>query len=72
MQHARWVWSLAVIVGLSGCASAGAPRHWSQADPNDDFDAGKVAAVTQWAQTRGATVVWLHYPTKRRTDNERD
>jgi len=71
MQHARWVWSLAVIVVLSGC-TAGAPRHRSQTDPNDDFDAGKVAAVTQWAQTRGATVVWLHYPTKPRTDNNRD
>jgi hypothetical protein len=69
MQHARWSWVLAAGVVLGGCAAPGI-RHGSQSDPNDDFDAGKVATVTQWAQTRGATVVWLHYPTKRRNDND--
>ena len=69
MQRARWAWVLASVVVLAGCAGPGI-RQGAQVDPNDDFDAGKVATVTQWAQARGATVVWLHYPTKRRTGDD--
>jgi hypothetical protein len=29
----------------------------------DDYDAIKVEAVTQWAKTKGATVIWINYPT---------
>ena len=68
MRHVQLAWVLAAGLVLCGCASPGPSRHWSQADPNDDFDAVKVATVTQWAQTHGATVVWLHYPTKPRSD----
>jgi hypothetical protein len=39
----------------------------AQPDPDkDDFDADKVAAVTQWAHIHGATEVWVNYPTKHR------
>jgi hypothetical protein len=69
MQQARWVSVLAAGVVLAGCSGPGV-RHAANVDPNDDFDASKVATVTQWAQARGATVVWLHYPTKPRTGND--
>jgi hypothetical protein len=70
MQHTRWAGVLVLAgVFLAGC-SGPAIRHQAQVDPNDDFDASKVATVTQWAQARGATVVWMHYPIKRRNDND--
>ena len=70
MRKARLAWVVVIGAALSGCAGAGASMHRSQRDANDDFDAGKVATVTQWAQARGATVVWMHYPTKRRSGDE--
>jgi hypothetical protein len=54
-------------LALGACASAGGPRHAALVDPeNDDYDADKVAAVTQWARTKGATEIWINYPTKYR------
>jgi hypothetical protein len=34
------------------------------------LDAEKVTAVNQWAETRGAKVLWIHYPTKREHDKQ--
>jgi len=54
-------------LALCACASAGSPRHAALVDPeNDDYDADKVTAVTQWAHTHGATEIWINYPTKYR------
>lgn len=51
---------------LGGCASMGGSRMTnSQYGP--DVDVGKVMAVNQWAQTKGATVVWINYPQKSKT-----
>ena len=48
---------------LGGCASTGGSRMTnSQYGP--DVDVGKIIAVNQWAQTKGATVVWVNYPQK--------
>lgn len=70
MRQTRLAAALAMSLVLGACASTGAVRHRAQANPNDDFDAGKVATVTQWAERRGATVVWIHYPTKHRAGND--
>jgi hypothetical protein len=72
MQQARRVAALLICASLGACASAGGQRTVAQANPNDDYDAGKVATVTQWAQAHGATVVWIHYPTKARTAGDGD
>ena len=67
MQQVQRVATLLICASLGACASAGGQRTVAAANPNDDYDAGKVATVTQWAQERGATVVWIHYPTKPRS-----
>jgi len=33
---------------------------------NGDFDQGKVVTVNRWALDHGATVIWTHYPQKRK------
>ena len=51
---------------LTGCAGTrGATLSMSSAQlASDDVDAEKVATVNQWAQTHGATVVWINYPVR--------
>jgi hypothetical protein len=44
-----------VVLMLSACATS--PRPLSQV-----ADTGKVVAVDQWAETKHATVVWVHTP----------
>jgi starvation-inducible outer membrane lipoprotein len=44
-----------VLLMLSACATS--PRPLSQV-----ADTGKVTAVDQWAETKHATVVWVHTP----------
>jgi hypothetical protein len=55
-----------VCAGLGGCATAGhtIPTSPAVGLASDDVDAEKVATVNQWAQTHGATVVWINYPTR--------
>jgi hypothetical protein len=36
---------------------------------NSDVDWGAVVAVNQWAERRGATLRWIHYPTTRKHDD---
>lgn len=52
--------------GLAGCAGThGGTISMSNAGlASDDIDAEKMAVVNQWAQTHGATVVWINYPTR--------
>jgi hypothetical protein len=48
---------------LGACASTGASKPSTYEERyNAEVDTNKVATVAQWAQTHGATVVWLHYP----------
>ena len=48
---------------LGGCATMNGQRS-SQYGP--DVDVEKVMTVNQWAQTRGAVVMWINYPQKSR------
>jgi hypothetical protein len=43
-----------------------APAPGPEDKLNGDFDQGKVATVNRWALDHGATVIWTHYPQKRR------
>jgi hypothetical protein len=62
MQATRMAINGVLASGLCACAGAGGVRPTAQQLP-DDYDAVKVAAVTQWAKTKGATVIWINYPT---------
>lgn len=67
MRRVRYAIIPAMSLVLGACAGTGSVRH-STVDPaDDDFDSNKVATVTQWAQTHGATVIWINYPTKPRS-----
>jgi hypothetical protein len=61
MSTHRILLVLALGLSLGACASAGGNRLQGSSTV---ADAGKVAAVDRWAQRRGATVVWLNYPTR--------
>jgi hypothetical protein len=66
MQARRFMVVVLMSLALGACASAGNLRHAAQADADDDYDADKVAAVNQWAHTKGATEIWINYPQKHR------
>ena len=53
-------------LALGGCASMGGAQH---ADDRygSDVDMGKVIAANQWAEIKGAKVVWINYPQKPKT-----
>ena len=67
MHRSRWA-----IAGLSLCLCACAttpPQQVASATDdklNGDFDQGKVATVNRWALDHGATVIWTHYPQRRK------
>jgi hypothetical protein len=61
MQAARFVTIGMLTSALCACAGTGGARPTAQLP--DDYDATKVAVVTQWAKTKGATVIWINYPT---------
>jgi len=70
----RSVWAIAGLsLCLCACATSG-PRH-SEAttqSPNEDtldgdYDQVKVATVNRWALDHGATVIWNHYPQRRKS-----
>jgi len=46
---------------VAGCASNSA-RVTNRYD--EEVDTGKVVAVNQWAQMKGARVMWINYPQK--------
>jgi hypothetical protein len=50
-------------LALGGCASMGGAEHPGSRF-GSDVDVSKVIAVNQWAETKGATVVWINYPQK--------
>jgi hypothetical protein len=47
-----------VVASLTACAGT-PPRRL----PSSDIDTQKVVTVNQWAETRGAKLLWVHYPT---------
>lgn len=66
MKRSMFLALAGAILVSSGCASLG-PATRANHGFNADVDVGKVIAVNQWAQTKGATVVWVNYPQKSRT-----
>ena len=64
-----WICALASLM-LTACATTGAPGRRMSLDEytaqyNADYDSAKVTAVQQWAEKRGATIVWINYPRKK-------
>ncbi len=55
---------LAAVSCLSIAACAGAPQH--RLLPSENIDTQKVVTVNQWAEARGAQLIWVHYPTRDR------
>ncbi|MEP6938190.1 MAG: hypothetical protein ABI846_00375 [Rudaea sp.] len=54
----------AIAILLGGCAGTQTrfnPYSWYS---SEDVDLGKIAAVNDWAQRKGATVMWINYPAK--------
>jgi hypothetical protein len=49
-----------LCIALAGCAGTPPRNKFS----DDENDVQKIVSVNQWALSRGATVVWLHYPQK--------
>jgi asparagine N-glycosylation enzyme membrane subunit Stt3 len=54
--------SLVAVLCGSLAACAGAPTH--KPLPSDVLDEQKVVLVNQWAETHGARLIWIHYPTR--------
>ncbi len=54
----------AMALGLCGCASEGTRYHPAGWYTEHDVDIGKIATVSQWAEERGAKVMWINYPQK--------
>lgn len=69
MRSLPMVVAAVVCVGLSACAAnpQRVPVDREQMQ-NSDVDWGAVIAVNQWAERRGATLRWIHYPTTRKHD----
>jgi hypothetical protein len=59
MTAVRGCLFIAMCASLTACA--GAPNRPS---PGANLDEQKVVLVNQWAETHGARLIWLHYPTR--------
>jgi hypothetical protein len=71
MYRAKFVLAGATSLILTACASG--PTHsQSPQEYSDkyyaDYDAGKVTVVNQWAENKGARVIWINYPPRKRGD----
>lgn len=54
-----------MCVGLGACAgTVGSSRFDHNEALGQHVDVGKVVAVNRWASQRGATVLWINYPTR--------
>ncbi len=71
MHRSRWA-----MAGLSLCLCAcatsgphsqGTTERATEDKLNGDYDEVKVATVNRWALDHGATVLWNHYPQKRKS-----
>jgi hypothetical protein len=61
----RLLMCLALSATLAACAAA--PQK--QVSGGTKLDVQKVASVNQWAETKGARVLWVHYPTRDTAQN---
>jgi hypothetical protein len=71
MWRMQAAWLAAGVLFLGGCAGTGGTRGGEHRDPNGEVDASKIETVSQWAQARGATIIWVHYPRKPRSSDGR-
>ena len=67
MQPVRFAAIVGMGLALGACASAGRVRPAQSSPGYDDYDAEKVAVVNLWAETKGAKVIWINFPTKPRS-----
>jgi len=58
------VFVVGIALGVCGCAPVATVKDSKTSTPPGDTDIVKMASVNQWALTKGAVVVWIHYPTK--------
>lgn len=57
--------AIILCLAVSACAGTAGPNGLARGSRMDnDIDYGKVIAVNQWAERRGATVMWINYPKK--------
>ncbi len=62
---------VATCFGLSACAGLVGPNGSTRpVHLGGEIDYGKVIAVNQWAERRGATVLWINYPVVRDRKND--
>lgn len=56
--------AILTCLGLSACAGTSGPNGISRySNIGGEVDVGKVVTVNEWAQQRGAKVMWVNYPT---------
>ena len=61
----------AIVVSLGLTACTGTSNRMSRSDsPDSRIDMVKVVGVNQWAERRGARVMWVNYPLIRDKVNE--
>jgi len=60
----RLLLCIAVCATLAACAGAPQTRP-----SGTQIDVQKVATVNQWAETKGARVIWVRYPTQDAAQN---
>jgi len=60
----KTLFAVAAALSLGACAISPGPARSKTGIPGVDDDMVKVATVNQWAAEKGATVVWIHMPTK--------
>ena len=53
--------SICVALSVTLAACAGAPQRRMT---GVELDVQKVASINTWAETKGARVLWVNYPTK--------
>lgn len=57
--------AVVVCLGLSACAGSMGRSGMSRSEPlGREIDVGKMVAVNQWAERKGATVLWVNYPVR--------
>ncbi|GAP66383.1 precorrin-3B C17-methyltransferase [Mizugakiibacter sediminis] len=64
MRAALYAATLVALSALAGCAGETTrPQNLASLYPGD-VDWEKVVSVNQWAERKGATVVWVNMPRK--------
>lgn len=69
MRAALYAATLVALSALAGCAGETTrPQNLSSLYPGD-VDWEKVVSVNQWAERKGAKVMWVNMPRKAATDH---